>query len=164
MTKVLFTTVRIDSIGIWFMSWWSFLVEYIRNIQCGSFCLNSRFTIGLHKNGWSIDVNWKRGNDGFQPEQNNKMRSADPIKITKITDLDYDCLEHIFKNLGLSDLLNVADSSKYFKQAVDLVFKNKYQKSCFTLYKTRQPDETSASAMMNQSKSRHKDVFVSMMH
>lgn len=32
----------------------------------------------------------------------------------KITDLNADCLEHIFKYLSFKDLLNVADSRKSF--------------------------------------------------
>lgn len=86
----------------------------------------------------------KRGNDTFVSEQNKKMQPGtpiEPIETTKICDLDDDFLEYIFKNLGLSDLLNVVGSSKYFKQAVNLVLKNKYQKSCFSLYRTWNPDD-----------------------
>lgn len=52
---------------------------------------------------------------------------------TKITDLDNDCLEYIFKNLNINDLLSVADSAKHFKQAVELVFKSKSQQKTITL-------------------------------
>lgn len=41
---------------------------------------------------------------------------------TKITDVNSDCLEQIFKHLPIKDLLNVADSSKQLKPAADLAF------------------------------------------
>lgn len=40
----------------------------------------------------------------------------------KLTSLDNDCLEKIFKYLTLKDLLNVADSNKRLKQVADTVF------------------------------------------
>lgn len=46
----------------------------------------------------------------------------------KITDLNPDCLEHIFKYLHIEDLLNVADSRKSLKNAVDQAFTCKYEK------------------------------------
>lgn len=88
-----------------------------------------------------VDTNGKRGNDTFVPEQSKKMRPGTPIETTKICDLDDDCLEYIFKDLGLGDLLNVVHSSKCFKRAADLVFKNKYQKSCLSLNRIRNPDD-----------------------
>lgn len=48
------------------------------------------------------------------------------IEPTKITDINNDCLEHIFNYLSLIDLLNVADASKCFKQGVNLSFTAKY--------------------------------------
>lgn len=44
----------------------------------------------------------------------------------KITDLNIDFLEKIFKHLNLGDLLNVADSNKQLKKAADGVFSSKY--------------------------------------
>lgn len=58
--------------------------------------------------------NEKRPNDTFEPERNKRMRPAtpdDPYTPTKITDLDDDCLEYIFKKIDITDLLSVADSS-----------------------------------------------------
>lgn len=45
---------------------------------------------------------------------------------TKITDLNCDCLENIFKYLEFDDLLNIADSSQQFYNAVCLVYKKEY--------------------------------------
>lgn len=56
---------------------------------------------------------------------------------TKITDINTDCLEHIFKYLTLSDLLNVSDASKYFKDAADFAFTAKYGKKAVTIGKIR---------------------------
>lgn len=50
------------------------------------------------------------------------------VSITKLTDVNVDCLEHIFKNLNLVDLLNVADSNKQLKLAADLVFESQFGK------------------------------------
>lgn len=44
----------------------------------------------------------------------------------KLTSLDNDCLEKIFKYLTLKDLLNVADSNKRLKQVADVVFALNY--------------------------------------
>lgn len=46
--------------------------------------------------------------------------------ILKLTDINIDCLEKIFSNLNLRDLLNVADSNKSLKQAVDLVYSRRF--------------------------------------
>lgn len=51
---------------------------------------------------------------------------AAPISSTHITDVNNDCLEHIFKKLDLVGLLNVADTSTLFKQAADQAFVIKY--------------------------------------
>lgn len=37
----------------------------------------------------------------------------DPAAVTNITDINFDCLEVIFKHLSLSDLLNIADANKF---------------------------------------------------
>lgn len=44
----------------------------------------------------------------------------------KLTSLDNDCLEQIFKYLPLKDLLNVADSNKRLKEVADTVFALNY--------------------------------------
>lgn len=46
----------------------------------------------------------------------------------KIVDLNIDCLEKIFKQLSLGDLLNVADSNGTLKKGADVVFALKYGK------------------------------------
>ncbi|XP_055317528.1 uncharacterized protein LOC129576435 isoform X1 [Sitodiplosis mosellana] len=51
---------------------------------------------------------------------------AEMMIETKLTDINIDCQEHVFKHLGLLDLLNIADSSKQFKTAADLVFAKKF--------------------------------------
>lgn len=52
---------------------------------------------------------------------------AEPDEM-KITDLDADCLEHIFKYLSIRDLLNVANSRNSFKEGVEHAFTSKYGK------------------------------------
>lgn len=49
-----------------------------------------------------------------------------PVSTTKITDINDDCLEHIFKMLNPGDLLNVKDSSKRFSQATDFKYSSTY--------------------------------------
>lgn len=51
----------------------------------------------------------------------------------KITDINIDCLESILNYLPLSDLLNVADSTKYLKKAATIVFVQKYRKKTMQL-------------------------------
>lgn len=43
----------------------------------------------------------------------------------KITDLNQLCLEHIFMNLNLEDLVNVADANEYLKSATMVVYRRK---------------------------------------
>ncbi|XP_055306317.1 uncharacterized protein LOC129570651 [Sitodiplosis mosellana] len=57
-----------------------------------------------------------------------KLNPQPIICTTKLTDVNADCLEHIFKHLSLIDLLNVADSNKQLKPAADLVFASQYGK------------------------------------
>lgn len=44
----------------------------------------------------------------------------------KITNLNTDCMEIIFKHLDLNDLLNVVDSSREFYSAACMVYKKQY--------------------------------------
>lgn len=46
--------------------------------------------------------------------------------ITKLTDLNFDCLESILEYLELIDLLNVADCNKRLQKAAELVYAYKY--------------------------------------
>lgn len=48
------------------------------------------------------------------------------FETTKITDLNVDCMELVFKHLEFNDLVNISDSSKQFNSAVCRVYKNKY--------------------------------------
>lgn len=65
----------------------------------------------------------------MEQSKRKKFEDADETNATiiKITDVNDDCLEIIFKNLEVGDLLNVANSCKRFKQPVDWVFKSKYR-------------------------------------
>lgn len=47
---------------------------------------------------------------------------AQNASLTKLTDVNDDCLEHIFLYLSLRDLLSIADSSKSLKTATDMAF------------------------------------------
>lgn len=61
------------------------------------------------------------------PSKRHRQNSPDePVEITNITDINDDCLEHIFKKLSFDDLLNVADSCKRLKNAARLAFTSKY--------------------------------------
>lgn len=51
-----------------------------------------------------------------------------PNATKKISDVNDDCLEKIFMELDLKDLLSVADSSKKLKTAAEMAFKSKYGK------------------------------------
>ncbi|XP_055317512.1 uncharacterized protein LOC129576421 [Sitodiplosis mosellana] len=51
---------------------------------------------------------------------------AEMVTKTKLSDINIDCQERVFKHLDLLDLLNIADSSKQFKTAADLVFAKKF--------------------------------------
>lgn len=54
----------------------------------------------------------------------------------KITDLNLNALEKIFDCLSLNDLLNIADTSKKFKQPADWVFRSKYGKRKIIFWRT----------------------------
>lgn len=63
--------------------------------------------------------------------------------ITKFTDLNLDCLEKIFGYLNLRDLLNAADSSADFKNALRPVFVIMYHSKLVTIEKMRQSSRQS---------------------
>lgn len=52
--------------------------------------------------------------------------ATDSSCVQNITNINADCMEQIFQRLELNDLLNVADSSKRFYNAVCQVYKRKY--------------------------------------
>lgn len=45
----------------------------------------------------------------------------------ELTDLNIDCLEHVFFYLGADDLVNVADTNKLMKKAAELAFNGKFR-------------------------------------
>ncbi|XP_055326295.1 uncharacterized protein LOC129580125, partial [Sitodiplosis mosellana] len=62
------------------------------------------------------------------------VESASDIPIlTKITSLTTDCMESIFENLDMYDLINVVDSNKQFYAAAFHVFRRKYKDTYFIL-------------------------------
>lgn len=86
----------------------------------------------------------RRSNDTFELEQTNDKRPQtpdDPNAPTKITDLNIDCLEYIFKKFELIDLLSVADVCKYFKQAAGLVYTSNYGKMGISVPRFQQLDD-----------------------
>ncbi|XP_055303234.1 uncharacterized protein LOC129568917 [Sitodiplosis mosellana] len=48
------------------------------------------------------------------------------LSTTKIIDVNYDCLEHIFKDFEFIDLFNVVDSNKHLVAVAGQIFKRKY--------------------------------------
>lgn len=71
----------------------------------------------------------KRLQKAGRKHQNKKEKQENPSRplfTTKITDINDDCLEQIFRHLPFRDFLNVADTTKRFKNAVELVYANKY--------------------------------------
>lgn len=63
-----------------------------------------------------------------QPKRHRSGSNANvPVKMN-ITNLGVDCLECIFMNFDLDDLLNVADVNKQFRQAATYPFIRKYSK------------------------------------
>ncbi|XP_055326352.1 uncharacterized protein LOC129580197, partial [Sitodiplosis mosellana] len=63
-----------------------------------------------------------------EEEKQAKLILEPIVCITKLTDVNVDCLEHIFSHFSLTDLLNVASSNKQLKPAADLVFASRYGK------------------------------------
>lgn len=55
-------------------------------------------------------------------------------ELTNITDVNDDCLARVFMELSLSDLINIAETSKLLINAARLAFKSKYGKHEVRLY------------------------------
>ena len=76
----------------------------------------------------------KRGEEHDGAEQVDEPQFKQPRNTTsdgeksdtKITDVNVDCLEHIFGHLELSDLLNFANANKQLKAASEPIFFRKY--------------------------------------
>lgn len=66
--------------------------------------------------------------DNNQPEPTEP--SATP---TKLTDVNIDCLQHIFNYLNLRDLLTIADANKSLRLAADEIFSRNYRKKTIFL-------------------------------
>lgn len=47
---------------------------------------------------------------------------------TRLTDLNVDCIEHIFQYLEFEDLLNAADSNLYLKNVASSIYKQRYSR------------------------------------
>lgn len=80
-----------------------------------------------------ISKNIKTSSNQCQPTSKRgkgiTLTSVAPISlknVTKITDLNDDCLEHILKFLEIRDLIKVVDTSKYFHSAVSLAYQSRY--------------------------------------
>lgn len=76
----------------------------------------------------------KRGDDHDGAEQTDEPQAKQPRNTatvndkpqTKITDVNNDCLEHIFGHLELNDLLNISNANKQLKAATETIFLRKY--------------------------------------
>ena len=62
--------------------------------------------------------------DGDQNKRKRPKISEKANKMTRLTDVNEDCLTHIFQYLRLLDLMNVADTSTQFQIPVRRVFIN----------------------------------------
>jgi hypothetical protein len=57
--------------------------------------------------------------------EQNKVETSNASNLD-ITDVHNDCLDHVFMNLELADLLHLAHTCTHFKESVDYVFQRKY--------------------------------------
>lgn len=64
---------------------------------------------------------------GQKTNSNHQQDGSASLMETLFSDINIDCQERIFEYLNLVDLLNIADSSKQFKTAANLVFARKYE-------------------------------------
>lgn len=65
------------------------------------------------------------------------------IPSTTFNDLNIQCIEHILKQLELSDLMSVADTSLKLRSIAQVVFSIKYKGDMFDIYiiwKTNSPE------------------------
>lgn len=59
-------------------------------------------------------------------DQSNQTKRHILLKNTKITDIDFVCLEFVLENLNIGNLLHVADSNKQLQLAAASVFSRKF--------------------------------------
>lgn len=70
--------------------------------------------------------------DGI-PLKKRKIAESLLDPMMDVMDVNNDCLEHVFKYLAFSDLLNVADSSKALLEAAQLAYASKYGRKTVVL-------------------------------
>lgn len=78
----------------------------------------------------SSETDIQKGKMGDKIVESNKVIILEKTKSiferTKITNLNTDCMEHVFKHLEFNDLLNISESSNQFYRAVCRVYKKKF--------------------------------------
>lgn len=70
-------------------------------------------------------------------DNSNDHEDLEQSDQTEFTDINTDCLEKIFKCLELGDLLNIADTSKHFKETADIVVSRKFAKKTILINNIR---------------------------
>lgn len=71
--------------------------------------------------------NHKTPNEDHHSKRQKIDAVAESIATTKLTDVNTDCLERIFRHLNIDDLLSIVHTNKLFKNAADLVFNSKFR-------------------------------------
>lgn len=81
---------------------------------------------------------WQRNKDCRKNAVASESKAIDQSNATTIslTDLNDDCLEHIFQYLSLEDLLNIADTNKQLKPAAELAFERRFKSGKLILCKS----------------------------
>lgn len=85
----------------------------------------------------SDDVVASKPTKRLQNQNCNEITSSKKPKITldslHLTDVNYDCLEMMFKFLDLADLVNVAESSRHFIDVAQSVYLFRYRSKLISL-------------------------------
>lgn len=73
---------------------------------------------------------WQRNKDRKKKTVASESTAINPSNATtiRLTDMNDDCLEHIFLYLSLEDLLNIADTNKQLKPAAELTFAKRFKR------------------------------------
>lgn len=85
----------------------------------------------VSKQPGSTQILWKLinfTNINMEPATPSTPSTQEPTSAKKLTDVNTDCLEKMFKYLSFEELLNVADSNKHLREAAELVYKMKYSR------------------------------------
>ncbi|XP_031622716.1 uncharacterized protein LOC116340386 [Contarinia nasturtii] len=69
----------------------------------------------------------EKDTDRMPQEKRCNHNPPETVPTLRITSINDNCLEHIFKKLEFIDLLNMADSSKCFKNALNLAFASHFR-------------------------------------